>query len=107
MVLWNSGASPLHNVRMVISHPDVFCPLSNEELQDTPLSALSGMHQTYTTRVLCIPIMLNITLTFCRSRFGLLFMADETIKHAVMYNLALMVDHCFRLSRLLVGSATL
>jgi len=38
----NVGASPLHNVRMVVSHPDVFCPMSNQELQAEPLSALSG-----------------------------------------------------------------
>ncbi len=38
----NVGASPLHNVRMVVSHRDVFCPMSNQELQDEPLSALSG-----------------------------------------------------------------
>ena len=42
MVMRNNGASPLHNVRMIISHPDVFCPLSNEELQREPMSALSG-----------------------------------------------------------------
>lgn len=42
MVMRNDGASPLHNVRMIISHPDAFCPLSNEELQREPMSALSG-----------------------------------------------------------------
>jgi len=42
MVMRNVGASPLHNVRMVVSHPDVFCPMSNQELQAEPMSALSG-----------------------------------------------------------------
>ena len=42
MVMRNVGASPLHNVRMVVSHPDVFCPMSNQELQAEPESALSG-----------------------------------------------------------------
>lgn len=42
MVMRNVGASPLHNVRMVVSHPDVFCPMSNQELQAEPTSALSG-----------------------------------------------------------------
>ena len=38
----NTGASPLHNVRMIISHPDIFCPLLDEELQTEASSALSG-----------------------------------------------------------------
>ncbi|DBA74127.1 hypothetical protein WJX77_012500 [Trebouxia sp. C0004] len=42
MVLRNVGASPLHNVRMVVSHPDVFCPMINQELQAEPMSALAA-----------------------------------------------------------------
>ena len=42
MVMRNVGASPLHHVRMVVSHPDVFCPMSIQELQAEPMSALSG-----------------------------------------------------------------
>lgn len=42
MVMRNSGDPPLHNVRMIVSHPDVFCPLTNEELQQEPASTLSG-----------------------------------------------------------------
>lgn len=42
MVMRNSGDSLLHNVRMIVSHPDVFCPLTNEELQQEPASTLSG-----------------------------------------------------------------
>ena len=38
----NSGASPLHNVRMIISHPDVYCPTSDEDLQTDVATALSG-----------------------------------------------------------------
>ena len=42
MVMRNNGDSLLQNVRMIVSHPDVFCPLSNEELQQDPASRLSG-----------------------------------------------------------------
>ncbi|KAL3147776.1 hypothetical protein ABBQ32_002510 [Trebouxia sp. C0010 RCD-2024] len=42
MVMRNSGDSLLHNVRMIVSHPDVFCPLTNEELQQEPASTLSA-----------------------------------------------------------------
>lgn len=42
MVMRNSGDSPLHNVRMILSHPDVFGPLTNQELQQEPASSLSG-----------------------------------------------------------------
>ena len=42
MVMRNTGDSPLHNVRLIISHPDVFCPLTNQELQHEPASTLSG-----------------------------------------------------------------
>lgn len=35
----NTGASPLHNVRLIVSHPDVYCPTTDESLQgDTALS---------------------------------------------------------------------
>ena len=42
LVMRNIGDSPLHNVRMIVSHPDVFCPLTNEELQHDAASSLSG-----------------------------------------------------------------
>ena len=42
LVMRNIGASPLQNVRMIVSHPDVFCPLTDEELQQDAASTLSG-----------------------------------------------------------------
>lgn len=42
MVMRNTGDSSLHNVRLIISHPHVFCPLTNHELQQDPASVLSG-----------------------------------------------------------------
>lgn len=38
----NSGASPLHNVRMIVSHPDVHCPVTDENLDADVATALSG-----------------------------------------------------------------
>lgn len=45
----NSGASPLHNVRMIISHPDVYCPVADEDLQEDVATALSGIAVTLTS----------------------------------------------------------
>ena len=38
----NSGASALHNVRMIVSHPDVYCPTSDADLHTDVATALSG-----------------------------------------------------------------
>ena len=38
----NSGASALHNVRMIVSHPDVYCPTSDADLQTDVATPLSG-----------------------------------------------------------------
>ena len=44
MSMRNTGASPLHNVRLIVSHPDVYCPTSDESLQEDVATALSGMN---------------------------------------------------------------
>lgn len=38
----NSGAAPLHSIRLLVSHPDVHVPTRNDELQQTAADVLLG-----------------------------------------------------------------